>query len=104
MWQPSIMGNLLVRSFRSPRKMTAPSIYQPSLQPRNDVVGEYLTRVGKTLELLDRAGSLFWQKVKLSSPVTRIIRLNLGDAFDVIVTHAERHLGQVERIREAMGK
>jgi hypothetical protein len=103
-WQPSIMGNLLVRSFRSPRKMTAPSIYQPSPQPRNDVVGEYLKRVGKTLELLDRAGSLFWQKVKLSSPVTRIIRLNLGDAFEVIVTHAERHLSQVERIREAMGK
>jgi hypothetical protein len=41
--------------------------------------------------------------VGFSSPVSPLIRLNLGDAFRVLVVHCHRHLGQVERTRRAVG-
>jgi hypothetical protein len=30
--------------------------------------------------------------------VSRFIRLNLGDAFMILVVHSRRHLGQIARI------
>jgi hypothetical protein len=35
--------------------------------------------------------------VRFGSPVTALIRLNLGDGFLILVAHAERHFGQIDR-------
>jgi hypothetical protein len=35
---------------------------------------------------------------RLSSPASRLIRMNLGDAFRILVVHGRRHLGQIERV------
>ena len=38
------------------------------------------------------------KKIKLSSPVNILIRLNLGDPLIIIPEHDERHLNQAERL------
>jgi hypothetical protein len=101
-WRPSIMGNLLVRSFRSPRKMPTPKLYRPSPSPRPAVIEAYLERLAQTEELLQRSRQVRWQQIRLGSPVTRLIRLNLGDCFEILVTHTERHLAQVDRIKQSL--
>lgn len=103
-WRPSFVGGLMVRSFRSPRKMLvkAPRIYRPGPAPRPDVIDAYLERNRRTLDLLERAAGVRWQNLRLVSPVTPLVRMNLGDGFAIIVTHAERHFLQVERIRKAV--
>lgn len=98
MWKPSLMGGLLVNSFRSPRKRRAPKIYRPGPSPRPHALEEFVARHEELGRLMAAAGDKEWRRVRLRSPVTALIRMNLGDAFAVLVTHAERHAGQVERI------
>jgi len=38
------------------------------------------------------------KKIKLSSPVNILIRLNLGDVLIIIPKHDERHLNQANRL------
>jgi hypothetical protein len=97
-WKPTIMGGLLVRSLQSPRKLPAPKIYRPGLRARADVITAFIERHRRTADLLTRSAGLVWAEQMFPSPVTRLIRMNLGDAFTVLVVHAERHLGQVDRI------
>ena len=61
-----------------------------------------LAAIAATDARLRAAAGLDWRAVRLSSPVSRFIRLNLGDAFVILVVHAQRHLGQITRIRDAL--
>jgi hypothetical protein len=99
-WRPSLLGGWLANSMRSPRKLPAPRAYTPALVPRDAVLDEFRARLRDTALLLDRARPLPWNAIHLSSPISRLIRLNLGDCFAINVAHAHRHLGQIERIRQ----
>lgn len=99
MWKPSLMGGLLVRSFRSPRKLPAPKRYKPGPSPRPRVLEEFVKRQEDVGRLLTEAGALEWRRVRMRSPVMPIVRMNLGDALAVLVTHAERHAAQIERVK-----
>lgn len=98
-WRPSLMGGVLARSMRSPRRQRAPRIYRPPPRPRPNVLDEFLARQAELVELITIATDLDWRRIRTSSPVTRLIRLNLGDCFDIVVAHAARHVGQMERVR-----
>jgi hypothetical protein len=98
-WTPSIMGHLLARSLANPRKLPAPKIYRPGPKPRPGVIEEFLETQLRIKELMIRAEDISWTRARLGSPVSSLIRLNLGDAFTIGVVHEERHLGQIERIR-----
>ncbi len=102
-WRPTFMGRMLVNSFRSRHKLPAPRMYRPPLQPRTNVVDEFLRRQHELAELLHEGAGLDWRRIRTRSPVTPLIRLNLGDCFTIVVVHAQRHLGQIERLRERGG-
>jgi hypothetical protein len=46
-----------------------------------------------------RAATLDWRRTRTTSPISPLIRLNLGDCFTILVVHAQRHLGQIDRLR-----
>ena len=98
-WRPSLMGGLLAKSLRSSRKYPAPRAYVPIPVARPDALQEFRARLRDTALLLDRARPLEWNRIRLSSPISRLIRLNLGDCFAISVAHAHRHVGQIDRIR-----
>lgn len=100
-WRPSFFGGLLERSLRpeSTRKLPAPRILQPAPAPRPDVVAAFLAQQSAVAERVRTYADLDWNRVRLGSPVNRLIRMNLGDALTILVTHAERHAGQIERTR-----
>ena len=102
-WRPSLMGGLLASSLRSPRKFPAPRAYVPAPVPRPDVLEQFRARLRDTALLLDRARPLEWNRMRSSSPISRLIRLNLGDCFAISVAHAHRHVGQIDRIRSQAG-
>ncbi len=103
LWRPSLMGGFLARSLRAPRKLPAPRAYLPALLPRPNPLEEFRARLRDTGLLLERARPLEWNRLRLGSPISRLIRLNLGDCFAIGAAHARRHLGQVERIRAEPG-
>ncbi len=101
-WKPTLAGGLLVWSFRSPRKLPAPKSYRPGPSPRPRVLDEFLKRQEDVGRLIIDSAGLDWRRLKMRSPVAPILRMNLGDALTILVTHAERHAGQIERVLEAV--
>jgi hypothetical protein len=98
-WAPRFAGAFLVRSLRASRKLPSPRLYRVGPRPRPRAIDEFLERQDRFITLIDRAAPLEWSACQLSSPTTSIIRFNLGDAFLIMVAHAQRHLGQVARVR-----
>lgn len=97
-WRPTLVGRLLVHSLRSPRRLPAPRMYRVASTARAGVAGEFLARQRELEELMERAAPLDWRRERLSSPISGLVRLNLGDAFLLQVVHAERHRGQIDRV------
>lgn len=100
-WKPTFGGGLLIRAV-SPaqkRKSQAPRIYRPPAEPRANVVEAYLALRTNFLELIERADGVDLRRNRMVSPVTPLIRPNLGDAIMVLTVHTQRHLQQIERIR-----
>lgn len=105
-WRPTIWGRLLLWSLNpaNTRKSQAPPAFRLTAAPRARVVEAWLAQAETTRALMREADGLNLRRLKLSSPVARVIRLNAGDAFAILATHAERHMGQVRRtISDASG-
>jgi len=97
-WRPSLMGRFLANALERPRRLPAPKRWVPPLAPRPRVLDEYLARQQELLSLLDQGAALDWRRVRTSSPISPLIRLNLGDCFTLLAVHGRRHLGQMERL------
>jgi len=63
------------------------------------VLEEFLARQEDVGRLIAEAGTMDWRRVRMSSPVVPLLRMNLGDALTILVVHAERHAGQIERVK-----
>lgn len=103
-WKPTFMGGMLAQSLRNPRKLPSPRGYKVGLTPRPRVVDEFFKRQEEVGRHIAAAAPLDWRKTWMRSPVLPILSMNLGDALTVFVVHAERHAGQIERVkREVVG-
>ena len=49
---------------------------------------------------LEDAHGLDLRRARVVSPITRLLRLNLGAAFALIASHNRRHLWQARQVRE----
>lgn len=103
LWRPSLVGGMLARSLRAPRKLPAPRAYAPAGAPRPDGLDQFRARLRDTALLVERARPLVWARIRWASPISRLIRLNFGDGFAISAAHARRHVGQIERIRTQPG-
>ena len=102
-WRPSLVGGFLARSMVSPRKLPAPKIWKPAPAPRANVVDEFLARQKEIVQLIERSAGHEWNRMRLASPVSPLIRMNAGDAFTVIVRHTQRHFRQIDDRLTAFG-
>ena len=102
-WKPSLIGGFLARSMESPRKLPAPRMWRPAPQPRDNVIAEFLARQREVVQLIERSMSYEWRRVRLASPASPVLRMNVGDAFMILVRHAERHMRQIDGRLAAFG-
>ena len=56
---------------------------------------EFLTQEYLLLELLDQAETVDLNKIRIPISLTKLIKLKLGDVFNFIVAHHERHFLQI---------
>jgi hypothetical protein len=100
-WRPTIAGALLNFALRRPKlRMKTPRVFSPGPQPRARVFHEFLRTQLDLRREAERAIAADLRRTRVASPAATMLRLNLGDCFEILVTHANRHLGQVERIRK----
>lgn len=102
-WEPSVAGWILVGVLRSPRKFPTAHIWKVGPEARPDVLAAFRNRQQIIITFLRAAAALDWTRVRLSSPANRLVRLNLGDAFMALTVHAQRHIKQMERVRDTEG-
>ncbi len=104
-WRPSLAGGFLLRFVdpKNERKGPSPRSWRPEAEPRADAVDAFLRTQEELSELLHRAEGLDLNRLRTSSPISRLIRLNLGDCFAILASHGQRHMRQVERIRRSEG-
>lgn len=104
-YRPSLVGGLMVRSMEPPprRRFKAPRIWRPAetstLSPEDELAK--LDALHDRLESLVRAAEgLDLRRIRIASPVSSLLRMNAGDALNLVFTHERRHLHQLREIVE----
>ena len=105
-YRPSLIGGWLARQLlpESTRKLKAPKVFRPSEHSAiHGALQKYLDQQEVFLRFVKNAGGLDYNKTRLRSPVTPLLRYSLADAFVITVVHGWRHLAQARRVRETPG-
>lgn len=99
-WKPTMTGGFIIRSLQptSTRRTPAPRVFRPA-EPRADVVDACIQVKEELANLMAGAKGVDLRRNKLHSPVSKLIRINLGDAFMILTVHTQRHLQQIARVR-----
>jgi hypothetical protein len=101
-WKPSFLGARLVGALRPERRakrVPAPKMFRPGPEARPNVLDAFLASQREALALVDRAAGLDLARVRTHSPVSRLIRINLGDCFAIVAVHGQRHIEQMREVR-----
>lgn len=99
-YRPTRIGRWLLALLSAPaRRVRAPRAFAPAARPAPAVDRRFLETTSDLDRLLVSAKGVNLRAVKTHSPATRLLRLNLGDAFAIQVSHIARHLRQASRVR-----
>lgn len=83
------------------RRYKAPAAYAPSPDRRlAALVPSFSGLQDQLIERLGSADGVDLARIKLASPVSRLLRLSLGHWFALLAGHQERHLWQARRVRD----
>lgn len=96
-------GKLFVRQLEPPikAKFKAPKSFVPAPEkPLAEVVPEFLKLQDLLAEKINIADKINWARLKVVSPASKLIRINLTEAFAVITAHERRHMYQAWQVRK----
>jgi hypothetical protein len=105
-YRPSWVGGWLIKQVvpETTRKVPSPKVFRPTESPTiENALAEFLKQQEEFLGLVRRAQGFDYNKTRLRSPVTPLMRYSIADAFVVTVVHGWRHLAQARRMRETPG-
>ncbi len=102
-YQPTLMGGWLAKHVapEAPRKLKAPRIFLPD--QASNIQGSltsFLDQQDRFIEFVRGCAGIDYNRARLRSPVTPLVRYSLADAFVITVLHGQRHLGQAGRVRD----
>jgi len=107
-FKPGILGAYFAKSMlpgNKPNKMKTFKDKNPIGSNLNcDVIDRFIRQQMKTLELLQQARKVSLNKIKISTSISMLIRLKLGDTFRFLINHIIRHMMQIERIEMQLPK
>jgi hypothetical protein len=101
-YKPTMMGGWLARHVapESPRKLRAPKLFRPAASSIQGSLQMFLDEQQKFIDFVRQCTGIDYNKTRIRSPVTPLVRYSLADAFVITVLHAQRHLAQARRVRE----
>ncbi len=105
-YRPTLVGGWLIKQVMpgTKRKVPAPKVFRPSESSViHGALESFLKQQEKFLQFVRATDGVDYNKTRLRSPGTQLMRYSLSDAFVVTVVHGQRHLGQARRVRETPG-
>jgi len=100
-YKQSFVGKMIVKGVdpANVRKSKTFKVFFPDASDiQKSIIDDYVASSKKFIELADKLRHMDLTKLKLSSPVNKILRMNLGDPLIIIPKHDERHLNQAESV------
>lgn len=102
-YKPSMVGGWLARQVNPEggRNFPAPKVFRPS--ESSSIHGSpemFLNQQATFLNFVRQSTGIDYNKTRLRSPVTPLMRYSLADAFVITAFHGQRHLAQARRVRE----
>ena len=97
-----LLGQMVVRSMgpRPRMKFKAPAAFRPLPErPRLEVERDFFALQDELLGLLRESNGINLRRAKVTSPVTKLLRLSLGQEFALLIAHEQRHLWQARQVR-----
>ena len=85
------------------RNLRAPKVFRPSESSIQGTLENFLEQQAQFIQFVRETDGVDYNKTRLRSPVTPLMRYSLADAFVITVVHAQRHLTQARRVRETSG-
>jgi hypothetical protein len=67
-----------------------------------DVIQQYITLQDTWIDLLRQHREVPLDKLKISSPVSSLIRMNLSEAYAFVAAHQRRHMWQADQVVNQM--
>jgi hypothetical protein len=82
--------------------LRAPKIFRPPAEarPLADVLSEFETVQARITGSIGAAANLDFAGVTMRSPASRLLKMNLVDAYRAMAAHERRHLWQARRAVE----
>ena len=105
---PGFLGNYFTKSMLPKEgvvknKMKSPVGHVAANDPdSHEMIEEFLTQEYLLLELLAQAESVDLNAIRIPISLTQVIRLKLGDVFNFIVAHHDRHFVQIRNVLRAV--
>jgi hypothetical protein len=100
-YRPGLVGGFMTRMMEPPvkRRLKAPAIFRPVDRDWRAELAAYRATHDALEERLRQAGGVSLAKARVVSPATRLVRINLGDSFALLLAHERRHLWQLRELR-----
>jgi hypothetical protein len=74
-------------------------VFKPSMRQINtNIIRSFCEEVETMISFAEKPHGADLTKIKISSPVTKLLRMNVGDALLINLYHDKRHLNQAEKI------
>lgn len=105
-YRPSRMGGWLIKQVtpETGRNLPAPKVFRPSESSTiQGALESFLKQQERFLAFVRETAGIDYNKTRLRSPVTPLMRYSLADAFVITVVHGQRHLAQARRVCETSG-
>ncbi|MFY9619021.1 MAG: DinB family protein [Pyrinomonadaceae bacterium] len=101
-YRPSLVGGWLIKQVvpETTRKVSAPKIFKPSDSSLiEDALALFLKQQEEFVRFVRESEGVDYNRARLRSPVTPLMRYSLADAFVVTIVHGYRHLAQANRVK-----
>lgn len=105
-YRPTFVGGWLIKQVtpETGRNLPAPKVFRPSESSNiHAALESFLEQQERFIKFVRETDGVDYNKTRLRSPVTPLMRYSLADAFVVTVVHGQRHLAQARRVRETSG-
>lgn len=101
-YRPSLVGGWLIKQVvpETTRKVPSPKVFRPSDSSSiHDALGLFLKQQDEFVRFVRESEGVDYNRARLRSPVTPLMRYSLADAFVVTIVHGYRHLAQANRVK-----
>jgi hypothetical protein len=103
-YRHGFLMNKFIRMLEPPprRSFKAPRPFAPRSRAVEDEIPNFFSHQDAIKNRVREANGLDLARVKMVSPITRLLRMTLGQSFALLAAHERRHLWQAARVRDEM--